>query len=114
MKIELELNGKKKTYKSNKITFKTFREGTSLLKRFNEGDFLENDYNLDDLDEAVDLIVGYFHNQFTRDEFYDGYMLEDAIDFMAVFQEVLVNIQMNNGKRELLEEVGKKEAQTKE
>lgn len=114
MEIELELNGKTKTYTSKKITFKTFRDGTALLKRFNEEDFLENDYDLNDLDEAVDLIVGYFHNQFTRDEFYDGYMLEDAIDFMALFQNVLVNIQMNNGKRELLEEAGKKTAQTKD
>ncbi len=114
MEIELTLNGKKKTFKSQKITFKTFKSGTSILKRFTDEDFLENDYDLNDLDEAVQLIVDYFNGQFTADEFCEGYMLEDAIDFMSLFQTILANIQMNNGKRELLEQAGKKIAPTKE
>lgn len=114
MELQLTLKGKTKTFKSTKITFKTFKQGTALLKRFNDGDFLENDYDLNDLDDAVQLIVDYYHGQFTVDDFCEGYMMEDSIDFLNLFQTILVNIQMNNGKRELLEEAGKKKAPTKE
>jgi len=114
MEVELIADGKKKKFKSKKITFRTFRRGTELLKAFSNDEFLGNNYSMEELDEAVDLVLDYFNHQFTKEEFYDGFQVEDALDFLSFFGEVLANIQMNNGKRELLENAGKRAAQTKE
>lgn len=111
MEIELKLNGKKKKFKSNKITFGTFLKGTEILPAFQKGEFLGDDYEMEQMDDAIELILNFFNNQFTKEEFCDGYEVEDGLDFFALFQQVLLNIQMNNGKRKMLEEAGKRQAQ---
>lgn len=111
MEIELVLNGKKKKFRSKAITFKAFRKGTELLPKFHNDEFLGNGYSMEELDESVDLVVDYFNNQFTKEEFHEGFMMEDALDYMALFQQVLLNIQMNNQKREIINSAGKKQPQ---
>lgn len=112
MEIELTLNGKKKKFKSKGITFRTYRTGTELLPKVQNEEFLGNDFPMEELDEAVDLVLNYFNHQFTKDEFYDGYHMGDSLDFVAMFWEVLLNIQMNNGKREIMQNAeGKQKSQ---
>ena len=111
MEIEIIIDGKKKVFRSKEITFKVFRKGTEILPKFSSGEFMGDGYPMEELDEAVDLIVDYFGNQFTLEQFYDGFMMDDALDFIVLFKQVLMNIQMNNGKRKMLEEVGKHKAQ---
>lgn len=102
MEIELKLDGKKKKFKSKGITFRTYRVGTELLPKIHNGEFLGDNFPMEELDEAVDVVLNYFNRQFTQDEFYDGFEMEDSLDFITLFHEVLLNIQMDNGKRELL------------
>lgn len=101
MEIELIINGKKKKFKSKGITFRTYKLGTELLPKAQNGEFLGDNFPTNELDEAVDLILDFFNKQFTLDEFYDGFNMDDSLDFITLFHEVLLNIQMNNGKREL-------------
>lgn len=72
----IELNGKK--YSTKFIPMRLYREAVHIVK--------ENDLN--DLDtEKMDMIVGFickmFDNQFTMDEFYDGYASEDFEEFFV-------------------------------
>lgn len=115
MELELEIKGKKRKFKSKEITMRTFRDGTVLLTKFNNSEFLDNNYPISELEEAVDLIRLYFGKQFTVDQFMDGFKVEDSQDFMALFSKVLINIQMNDEKREMIDStVAKMEAQKQE
>lgn len=103
MEITLNIKDKEKKFKSKEITFRAFLKGTDLMRKMNSGEFLGDNYDLNEMNEAVELIINYFGNQFTQDDFYDGFKLEDSLDFFALFNEVLINIQMNDGKRSILE-----------
>lgn len=103
MEIELKIDNKKKKFKSKGISFRTYRVGTELLPKTEKGEFMGNNFPIEELDEAVNLILNYFNNQFTLDEFNDGFQMEDSLDFISLFWEVLLNIQMDNGKREVMQ-----------
>lgn len=112
MEIELLINGKKKKFKSKGITFRTYRIGTELVPKIHEGEFLGDNYPMEELDMAVDLILDFFNKQFTQEDFYDGFQMDDSLDFITLIHEVLLNIQMDNGKREILANAeGKRKAQ---
>lgn len=112
MEIVLKLKGKNKKFTSKFITFRSYKLGTELLPKAQEGEFLGDNFPIEELDVAVDLILDVFNNQFTLDEFYDGFEMDDSLDFISLFHEVLLNIQMNNGKRNLaLSAEGKQKAQ---
>ncbi|MDW5524631.1 hypothetical protein R6Z02_12805 [Carnobacterium maltaromaticum] len=96
MELKLKLDGKTKTFKSKKITFGIFRKSVEYLGTLGET-FLGDNYPQKELDEAVDFIVEYFGC--TKEEFYDGFEMLDSIDFFSLFQAILHNIQMNDGRR---------------
>lgn len=96
MELKLKLNGKTKTFKSKKITFGIFRKSVEYLGTLGET-FLGDNYPQKELDEAVGFIVEYFGC--TQEEFYDGFEMLDSIDFFSLFQAILHNIQMNDGRR---------------
>lgn len=98
MELKLKLNGKAKVFKSKKITFNIFRKSVEYLSSFGET-FLADGYPQSDLEEAVDFIVEYFGC--TKEEFNDGFEMLDSIDFFRLFQAILQNIQLNDGRREV-------------
>ena len=99
--MEIKIFNKK--YESGTITFKTFLMGSEIMTKVNKGQFLANETEteIDEHIEAAKLIVAYFNDQFTYEDFTTGYKMKDGVEFMQLFQKVLFNIQMNNGEREL-------------
>lgn|GEM_PF-5836280 len=110
--MELKLNGK--TYKTGTITFGIFRKGTEYLKGLQNQTFLGPEYPLSELDEAVDFIILVYGNNFTTEEFYNGFNMVDSTDFMAFFGSILSNIQMTEEKRHFLAEKAQQEQQGQE
>lgn len=102
MKLTLILDGQEKVFENKKITFGLFLRATEILKNFLEGKFFDNDYPPEEMQEAKELICHYFGC--TEEEFEKGFMMEDSVDFFNLFNDVLNNIQLNNGKREVSEE----------
>ena len=108
MELKLTLDGKEKVYKSGIITVRMFRRATEVRKAFIDEKFLGENYPATDLDEAVQFIVEYFGNQFSVDDFYDGFMISDAQDLMVFFFKVLNNIQTNEEKFKVAEDASGK------
>jgi len=102
MELKLKLNGKEKVFKSKTITFGIFRKGTEYLEVIGET-FLATGYPRNELDEAVDFIVNYFGC--TEEEFENGFEMTDSIDFFNLFQDVLNNIQLNDGRRKVEKDI---------
>ena len=71
MQVKLEIiKGDKtevKTFTSLNVKTKTMRKALALIERV---DFFH--LKAKDLDDVVDYICEVYHNQFTREEFYDG------------------------------------------
>ena len=108
MELKLTLDGKEKTYKSGIINGRMFRRSVEVRKQFLAGELLGENFGTDELDEVVEFFVEYFGRQFTVDEFYDGFMLGDAQEFVLFFVKVLHNIQTNEEKfKEPVDSVGK-------
>lgn len=108
MELKLVVNGKEKAYKSGMITGRMFRRAVEVRKQFLDGELLGENFGIDQLDEVVEFFVEYFNKQFTVDEFYDGFLVSDAQDFMLFLFKVLHNIQTNEEKfKEPVDSVGK-------
>ena len=108
MELVLVLNEKETTFRTGKITVRMFRRATEVRKAFIDEKFLGENYPSTDLDEAVQFIVEYFGNQFSVDDFYDGFMVSDAQDLMVFFFKVLNNIQTNEEKFKVAEDASGK------
>ena len=98
MKLTLNLDGKEKTFKSKTITFVIFRKGTEYMNSLGNS-FLGVGYPENELDEAVEFVVKYFGC--TVEEFEHGFEMTDSVDFFNLFQDVLNNIQLNDGRRKV-------------
>ena len=108
MELKLTLNGKEKVYKSGIITGRMFRRSVEVRKQFFDGELLGENFGTDELDEVVEFFVEYFGRQFTVDEFYDGFMIGDAQEFVLFLMKVLHNIQTNEEKfKGAVDSVGK-------
>ena len=108
MELKLTLNGKEKVYKSGIITGRMFRRSVEVRKQFLAGELLGENFGTDELDEVVEFFVEYFGRQFTVDEFYDGFMIGDAQEFVLFLMKVLHNIQTNEEKfKGAVDSVGK-------
>ena len=107
MELKLTLNGKEKSYKSGIINGRMFRRSVEVRKQFLAGELLGENFGTDELDEVVEFFVEYFGRQFTVDEFYDGFMIGDAQEFVLFLMKVLHNIQTNEEKFEPVDSVGK-------
>lgn len=100
MKITLDINGKDKEFKSAKITTRLYRKTIGLHSAWRSGEFMPKGYGVEDIDGAIDYILEVFGNQFTADEFLDGYYLGDSVDFMALIDACMDNVIFNEGKVE--------------
>lgn len=112
MKIQLVIDGKKKTFNSKPITFRGYHNMVLYEQKIfnaNQVPVEEQEFNFDDYMEFVDIVVDYFGNQFTVDEFLDGYYLEGGFEHSMFVFEVLGNVR-NGGAPE---PEGKKKDQTK-
>ena len=107
MELKLTLDGKEKAYKSGIITGRMFRRSVEVRKQFLAGELLGENFGTDELDEVVEFFVEYFGRQFTVDEFYDGFMIGDAQEFVLFLMKVLHNIQTNEEKFKPVDSVGK-------
>ena len=108
MELKLTLNGKEKSYKSGIINGRMFRRSVEVRKQFFDGELLGENFGTDELDEVVEFFVEYFGRQFTVDEFYDGFMIGDAQEFVLFLMKVLHNIQTNEEKfKGTVDSVGK-------
>ena len=107
MELKLTLNGKEKSYKSGIINGRMFRRSVEVRKQFLAGELLGENFGTDELDEVVEFFVEYFGRQFTVDEFYDGFMIGDAQEFVLFLMKVLHNIQPNEEKFKPVDSVGK-------
>ena len=107
MELKLTLDGKEKVYKSGIINGRMFRRSVEVRKQFLAGELLGENFGTDELDEVVEFFVEYFGRQFTVDEFYDGFMIGDAQEFVLFLMKVLHNIQMNEEKFKPVDSVGK-------
>ena len=108
MELTLVLNEKETIFRTGKITVRMFRRATEVRKAFIDEKFLGENYPATDLDEAVQFIVEYFGNQFSVDDFYDGFMISDAQDLMVFFFKMLNNIQTNEEKFKVAEDASGK------
>ncbi|MDR2832977.1 MAG: hypothetical protein LBV67_04595 [Streptococcaceae bacterium] len=96
MELILKINGKKKTFKNKKISIGLFRRALEITEKINSKK-IENDLSvLEEYHEISGLICEYFG--VTKEEFEDGYFVEDGNEFYTFFFSVLGNIQSNNGK----------------
>ncbi|MBP1044844.1 hypothetical protein I6N96_01025 [Enterococcus sp. BWM-S5] len=106
MDLILTIKGKEKKIQSQPINFGLFRRATEILKKYNAGDFLGNDYPTEEMDEAVNLICEYFN--ISSKQFETGFQVVDSTTFFMFFAQVLMSIQLNDGKREVVtDESGK-------
>ena len=105
MKLTLIVNEQEKVFENKKITFGLFLRATEIITERIKEEFFGDNYPPEQMQEAKELICTYFGC--TEDEFEQGFMMEDSSDFFKLFDDVLNNIQLNNGKREAAEEEGK-------
>ena len=103
MEVTLTIKGKKKKFKMGKVSVRLYRETVTLLHEFKNGTFMPDNYESDDIDKAVDYIVTVFSNQFTSDEFLDGFELYDAVEFMQLLNQCMDNVLFNKGRVEVSE-----------
>ena len=107
MELVLQLGGKETTFRTGKITVRMFRRSVEVRKQFLAGELLGENFGTDELDEVVEFFVEYFGRQFTVDEFYDGFMIGDAQEFVLFLMKVLHNILTNEEKFKPVDSVGK-------
>lgn len=103
MEVTLTIEGKKKKFKMGNVSVRLYRETVTLLHEFKNGTFMPDNYQSGDIDKAVDYIVSVFGNQFTADEFLDGYELYDAVEFMQLLNQCMDNVLFNKGRVEVTE-----------
>lgn len=104
MELQLNINGEKRLFESGKITMKLFRKATRIHRQFVKEELFGEDFPESDFDKAVSFIVEYFGNQFTIDEFWDGYEISDSTEFFGFFLRVLNHIQTNEEKQEFFKQ----------
>lgn len=102
MKLTLILDGQEKVFENKKITFGLFLRATEIMTERIKEEFFGDNYPPEQMQEAKELVCTYFGC--TEKEFEKGFMMEDSSDFFVMFDTVLSNIQLNNGKREVPEE----------
>lgn len=113
MKIELVLDGKKKSFKSKTISVLTYHkamimQANAMAEKFMNGSMstLEEEDHLkfmDDYYEFVDLVVVFFGKQFTADEFMEGFQIIGGFDHSKFVFDVLHNIQTGGMVKEVTE-----------
>lgn len=109
MEITLKINGKDKVFKQNKTTFYTIQkaldyqeamlEQLDLLKELSNQEIdTEIDYSKfetdprEDVERSANLIVAYFDEQFTYDDFLKGAYFDNAQELHAMANEVMFEI----------------------
>lgn len=109
MQIELKIDGKTKTFKQDKVNFKTIDLATRWMKRFEEQqkmlaemlagelgddfDMSEEVDALEDLQYTAELIVNFYDNQFTYDDLYNGLFVSDIREFYQFASDIFDYIQ---------------------
>lgn len=99
MELSLKIDGKPKKIKNKEVTFKTFEKAIIYTKRMESNEFLGDNYPIEELTEAKEFICDYF--DVTTEDFENGFIMRDGIDFFGLFSQVLMNIQTNEGRREV-------------
>lgn len=92
-----------KTYTSRKATMGTIRKLIQLSEMIKERDsimsgedddakaeLIETIHPLDELEENIQLIVEYFGNQFTAEEFLAGFMANSMQDFHELIYQMII------------------------
>lgn len=84
MKITLRIDGKDKTFSTDFIPGRIFRQAIEISVKV---DF--RNLKPETLDTLVDFVVDAYNKQFTRDEFYDGI---DARNFVTTILDTVNQI----------------------
>ena len=100
MEIVLDINGKETTFKTGKVTVRLYRKTVDLHSAWVAGEFMPKGYTSKDIDQAIEYICEVFGNQFTLDDFLDGYEMNDSLDFMVLINGCMDNVLFNGGKVE--------------
>lgn len=112
MELKLHINGKTKMFQSPQPNFAVMLRTAELFKEMEQGTFLadnaKDEQNYNDLLKLRNYIVLVFNNQFTADEFDEGYVSEDMVDFFALGRGLMSEVMINPKKLANLEEQIKK------
>lgn len=107
MELVLKIDGQEKKYVSPPPKFAVMLKTSELFKAMEKGEFLRDDAT--DEDSYVDMlklrdyIVMVFGNQFTTEEFDNGFEAEDTSDFFSLARLLMQEVLVNPKKLELLE-----------
>lgn len=105
MKLTLNIEGKERSFLSSKITMRQFKQGSNLLRELMAGELFGEDYPESDYDKVISFVCDRFDNQFTMDEFWDGFEIQDSTDFFTFIHRVLQDVQTNEEKQKLMNEI---------
>ena len=113
MEITLTINGQDKKFISPNPTFKVIRLGADLTVRAGRSEFLPDGDPTADFDEAVAFVCAYFGDQFTVEDFHNGYQAQDLLEFCMLVNEILGAIQVNPKRLEAKTSTEQKNSQKK-
>lgn len=107
MELVLKIDGQEKKYVSPSPKFAVMLKTSELFKAMEKGEFLRDDATDEDsyadMLKLRDYIVMVFGNQFTAEEFDNGFEAEDTSDFFSLARLLMQEVLVNPKKLELLE-----------
>lgn len=113
MEIEIKIDGKFKTFKQDKVTYKTLKKALEWKEVFQEqvqamesyikagidgevdeetAEVVKKIDDMEDLVRSAELIVSYFDDQFTFDDLINGYYINSLFEFHLKAQEIVASI----------------------